>query len=253
MINLLADLQWNDFLDIFLVFLFVYYLIYFLKDTRAFNIFLGMIVIVIPSVLATVLELNTLKWIVKNILPIGIYGIVVIFQPELRKLFENIGRKTAFGRRILNIEELGKLVDDICHASRLLAKQGLGGLIVIQRETGLKEFIDSGIKLQGVFSKELAVTLFQKTSALHDGAMILNGNIIEAASCFLPLTENHIVDKKFGTRHRAAIGLSEISDACIIVISEERKVISFVRDGELREINEVLLKKILRQELLGEK
>ncbi|MCK9474627.1 MAG: diadenylate cyclase CdaA [Candidatus Muirbacterium halophilum] len=253
MINLLADLQWNDFLDIFIVFLFVYYLIYFLKDTRAFNIFLGMIVIVIPSVLATILELNTLKWIVKNILPIGIYGIVVIFQPELRKLFENIGRKTAFGRRILNIEELGKLVEDISHASRLLAKQGLGGLIVIQRETGLKEFIDSGIKLQSIFSKELVVTLFQKSSALHDGAMILNGNIIEAASCFLPLTDTNILDKKFGTRHRAAIGLSEISDAFVIVISEERKVISIVKDGVLREVNEILLKKILREELLGEK
>ncbi|PLX18131.1 MAG: TIGR00159 family protein [Candidatus Muiribacterium halophilum] len=253
MIRLLTDLQWNDFLDILLVGAAVYYFLLFIKDTRAFQIFLGMLVIVIPSIMANILELNTLQWIVSNIIPIGILAFVVIFQPELRKVFERIGRRTAFGKKLLNIEEISKLIDQIVISSRLLAKQGLGALIVLQRDTGLKEFIDSGIKVQATYSKELALTIFQKSSALHDGAIILNGNIVEAASCFLPLTENHFIDKKYGTRHRAAIGITEQSDAIVIVVSEERKVISVVKEGEINEVSEKILKKILKEDLMGEK
>ena len=162
MIRLLTDLQWNDFLDILLVGAAVYYFLLFIKDTRAFQIFLGMLVIVIPSIMANILELNTLQWIVSNIIPIGILAFVVIFQPELRKVFERIGRRTAFGKKLLNIEEISKLIDQIVISSRLLAKQGLGALIVLQRDTGLKEFIDLGIKIQATYSKELALTIFQK-------------------------------------------------------------------------------------------
>ncbi|MFA7576909.1 MAG: diadenylate cyclase CdaA [Candidatus Muiribacteriota bacterium] len=252
-IRLLTDLQWNDFIDIILVSTFIYWFLLFIKDTRAFQIFIGMLYIIIPSVLATIFELNTLKWIVYNIVPIGILGFIIIFQPELRKVFENIGRRTAFGKKILNIEEISKLIELIVSSSKLLSKQSLGGLIVIQKETGLKDFVDSGIKIQASYSKELVMTIFQKTSALHDGAIILNGNVIEAASCFLPLTENSQLDKKYGTRHRAAIGVTEISDACVIVISEERGTISFVKEGIIQEVNDMLLKRLLKEELLGEK
>ncbi|MGM0607771.1 MAG: diadenylate cyclase CdaA [Candidatus Muiribacteriota bacterium] len=251
-LDLLTDLQWNDFVDIFLVAFFVYYFLLFIKGTRAFQIFLGMLYIIIPSVLATILELNTLKWIVSNIIMIGILGFIIIFQPELRKVFENIGRRTAFGKKILNVEEKSKLIEMIVGSAKLLAKNKLGGLIVLQKETGLKEYIDSGVKIQAIFSKELVLTIFQKKSALHDGAVIVNGNIIEAASCFFPLVEDRRLDKKYGSRHRAAIGLTEISDACVITVSEERQTISFVKEGSLIEVNEMILKKLLKKELIGD-
>jgi diadenylate cyclase len=170
-----------------------------------------------------------------KILPMGFIALVVIFQPELRRALETIGRGSSITRKFFGFEDeaLHKIVNELKKASQAISRRKAGALIVLERETGLQEFIETGLKLNSEVLSELIVSIFIPTTPLHDGAVIIREDKIVSAACFLPLSESTTIAKELGTRHRAAIGISEVSDALVIVISEETGAISIVFNGRM--------------------
>ena len=181
---------------------------------------------------------------------VGLIAIPIIFQPELRKALEHLGRGKLFKRNLYEYEdeEFQKLLEELLKAIPVLVKKKIGALIVLERETGLKDIIETGIKIKGIVTAELLINIFMPRSPLHDGAVIIRGNTIAAAGCFLPLTENPNLSKELGTRHRAGLGITEVSDAVVIIISEETGVISLAHNGKL---TRYLDEKTLRSTLLN--
>ncbi len=231
---IVRDISIIDILDIVLVTYGIYRGLLFIEGTRAFNLLKGLGIIVILLAVTKDLDFNTVSWILANALPTGFLALVVIFQPELRRVLEDIGRGRFLGDQFVYEDSITELVEEICKTVETCSKKRIGALIVFEQEIGLKDFINNGVQLHSRISSELLNTIFLPFTPLHDGAVIIKGHYIEAASCFLPTTSNHNdVAKELGSRHRAAIGITEITDALVFVVSEETGAISKAKGGKL--------------------
>lgn len=243
-------LGWRDLIDIIVVTYIFYRLILIIKGTRAEQLVKGLIILLIAWAASGILGLKTINWLLQGLMTVGLIAIPIIFQPELRKALEQLGRGKLFQRPLYEYEDNDSLgvLDELFKAIPVLVKKRIGALIVLERETGLKDIMETGIIIEGIVTAELLINIFMPRSPLHDGAVIIRDNILAAAGCFLPLTENPNLSKELGARHRAAIGISEISDAVTIIVSEETGVISMAHNGRL---TRYLDEKTLRSTLLN--
>ena len=224
------EFTWQDVIDIAIVASLIYWIIILIKGTRAAQMFFGLVLIFIAYITASVLGLKTIYWILSNFLNSIILVIIVIFQADIRRALTTVGNPFLKGYNFGGREDI---FDEIVKASGYLANHKIGAIIALERETGLKNYMEFGIPLDAKISKELLISIFNPVSPLHDGAVIVQQGIIAAAGCFLPLSSNPQISKELGSRHRAALGLSEETDAVIIVISEERGTISIALNGNL--------------------
>lgn len=219
-----------DILDIALMSLILYRLLLIIKGTRAAQMLIGLGILLLASVASRYLELYTIDWLVQSFWAQIVIAIIVLFQPEIRRALAHMGEAQFL--TFTKAEEL-KSLEEIVRAAISLANRKIGALIVIERDTSLKDFIEVGTPLDAKVSKELLMSIFHPTSPIHDGAVIINGNRIAAAGCFLPITLSSELSKSLGTRHRAGIGLTEETDAIAIIVSEETGFISMASDGRL--------------------
>jgi len=240
--------RWQDILDILVVAFIVYKTFLLIKGTRAIQLIVGFIIVLFVFYLAKTLELFTLSWIFNSFVGSIILVIVVIFQSDIRRVLVALGRSPFF-KKITYVQET-LFYDELMNACTIMGKRGNGALIVVEREVGLEEFMEIGIRLDAEMNTELIVSIFQNVSPLHDGAMIIREGRIRAAGCVLPLTTDENLDKGLGTRHRAAIGITEVTDAFAIVVSEEHGTISYAYKGEFfTKVNADVLKKALKEVL----
>ena len=238
-------------LDIAIVAFVTYKLIMILRGTRAVQLIKGLAVLLVATIVSEVLGLRSINWILEKAQTIFFIAIPIVFQPELRRALEQLGRGKLFVRSsYLGQEEMERLVSEIVRAVKIMSKKKIGALIVLERETGLAEYVETGIKIDSLISGEVLINIFIPKTPLHDGAIIIRGERILAASCFLPLSENPNLSKELGTRHRAALGITEVSDALAITVSEETGIISMAEDGKItRKIDERSLKELLLRRL----
>lgn len=241
-----------NFLDIFLVWFVIYKLLIIIKGTKAIQLVKGIFIIVVVRIVSNLLGLDTLEWLMKQVMNWGVLAIIIIFQPELRRALEQLGRGKLFSRGVVQEEEEQEyLVEEIVKATAYMAKRRIGALISIEKETGLSDYIETGIPLRANISSELLINIFIPNTPLHDGAVILKDNQLAAAACYLPLSESPFISKELGTRHRAALGISEVTDCVTIIISEETGGVSITKNGELyRELNPDTFKEMLIKELV---
>ncbi len=242
-------------IDISVVAWVVYKIIILVKETRAWQLIKGILFILVATELSRLLGLSTIYFILSNLLSVMAIGAIVLFQPELRRALEQIGRSTF--RDIFNFDEenariqVTAIIEEIVKACTELSSNYTGALIVIERGTKIGEIINTGTKLESNVSSELLINLFVPDTPLHDGAVIIRDNRIKAAACFLPLTDNPNLSKELGTRHRAALGITEVSDSIAVVVSEESGKISFALNGGLtRNLTPDTLRKALNKNLL---
>lgn len=220
--------------DILLVWFVVYKLIMVIRGTKAVQLLKGIFVIIIVRVLSGFLGLHTLSWMMDEALRWGFLAFIIIFQPEFRRALEQLGRGRFFSRSNVHEEEEQKqLLDAVVKATDYMAKRRIGALISIEKETGLNDYIETGTSLNSEVSSELLINIFIPNTPLHDGAVIIQKNKIAAAACYLPLSESTFISKELGTRHRAALGISEVTDSITVIVSEETGNISLTRNGEL--------------------
>jgi len=227
-----AGFRWVDALDILLVAFIVYELLRFIRGTHAVQIALGGLVIAVLYWFSTIFNLQTVNWLLRTFLPFLMFGVIVIFQSEIRKALAHLGRAPFLGTAAKRQKE--EVVDEVVLAATTLSSQRTGAIMVLEREIGLRSYIETGIALDAVLTYDLLVNVFHPATPLHDGAVIVQGNRVAAAACFLPLTVNPELSRTLGSRHRAAIGLSEDTDAVAVVVSEETGAISLVEDGQIR-------------------
>ena len=221
-------------IDILLVWFVVYKLITIIKGTKAVQLLKGIFFIIIAYLITQALDLQTLGWIMQQVLNWGFLAIIIIFQPEMRRALEQLGRGKLFSSSQLNEEsERGRLIEAMSKSVSYMAKRRIGALISIERETGLSEYIETGIPMNSDITSELLINLFIPNTPLHDGAVIVQKNRIAAAACYLPLSESPFISKELGTRHRAALGISEVTDAITVIVSEETGAISLTANGDL--------------------
>jgi diadenylate cyclase len=232
MLELLTSrLTWNAVFDIFIVAFLIYQILVFIKGTRAVQMAVGLGLIIGFFYIARWVQLETVTWLMTNVIPYFVFAIIVIFQHEIRRALARFGQAPLFaGFSTINRNEF---YDEIILAVTTLATNQTGALIVIERDIGLKTYIESGIALDAALSYDLLVTIFNPSVPLHDGAVIVQNGRVAAAACFLPLTVKPRLSKELGTRHRAAIGVTEETDAVAIIVSEETAAISFAHDGEM--------------------
>src|SRR5438046_3394969 len=224
-------LTWTAVLDIVVVAVIIYQLLVFIKGTRAVQMALGLALIVVFFYFSRWIALETVSWMLTNILPYFVFAIIVIFQHEIRRALVRFGQAPLFGG--FSTINRNEFYDEIVLAVRTLTTNQTGALIVIERDIGLKTYIESGIALDATLSYDLLVSIFNPSVPLHDGAVIIQNRRIAAGACFLPLTVKPRLSKELGTRHRAAIGVTEETDAVAIIVSEETGSISFAHDGEI--------------------
>lgn len=223
-----------DVIDTALVAYFLYRIYLMLKHTRAAALVKGLIVLVFLMVLSRWLNLHVINWILEKLMTVVMIALPVVFQPELRRALEQIGRGRLFHKTTeLDEQELEEVIGAVTSAAVVMSQRKVGALIVFERETGLEERIETGVQIDGLVSDSLLLNIFEKDTPLHDGAVIIRGKRIVAASCLLPLTDARNLSQELGTRHRAALGISEQSDAIVLVVSEETGTISVAKNGEL--------------------
>lgn len=239
-------LRWiMGFVDISLVAILLYYVLLWLRGTRAINLLRGIIIIIFIYAIAKVLGLSTINWLFDKFSAAILVVLIIVFQPEFRRALEQLGRGRLFTRIGFAPQPSSWYIRAIVRGIEQLAEDKIGALLVIERNTGLTEYLESGTRLEALLSTELLVSIFNKHSTLHDGAVIIQADRVLAAGCLLPLSESKLLDKRLGTRHRAAVGLSELTDAIIIVISETSGTISIAENGYLT--------RFLTREMLEEK
>jgi diadenylate cyclase len=232
------NLRWQDLLDILLVSFILYRLFLLIKGTRAVQLLRGMLMLLVAYLLSRALGLNTITWLVQSAATMILVAIPVVFQPELRRALSLLGQGELFRSELFNSKapDPAKVIDEIILAVRQLSSRKIGALIILERQTGLQEFIETGTPLQALVSSDLLTSIFHTQSPLHDGAVIIRGERIAAAGSLLPLSESFRRTHKrpIGTRHRAALGLTETTDAVAVVVSEETGVISVAHMGQLQ-------------------
>lgn len=221
-----------DILDIIIVAFLFYRLFLLFRGSRATQMFIGLFLLIILSFLAQWLNLNALNWILSSLKTVWVIAFVILFQPELRKALTQLGQNRVIGM-FLKVEESGT-ISEIVRACHQLTQKGLGAIIVIEQDVGLRNYIETGTSLDAKVTSDLLVTVFTPPSPLHDGAVIIEKNRVLAAGCILPLSQNPRLGRALGTRHRAGLGLSEETDAITIIVSEETSMISLARAGKLK-------------------
>jgi len=241
--DVIQFLRWQDIVDVLLVSFIIYRTILLIRGTRAVQMLIGIAVLIVIYFGARELELLTLYWLLRTLLSSIFLIIIIVFQGDIRRALTQVG-KTPFYKTY--DDALQNTIQVVVASARYLSRRRIGGLIVIERETGLRDYIESGHKVDAKLTTELLVSLFLPSSPLHDGGVIIHNNRIQTAGCLLPLTKNPYINKRYGTRHRAAIGLSEETDAVIVVISEETQEISLIQHGSITTISDetVLLNKL---------
>ncbi len=237
-------------LDLILVALILYWIYLIFRETRGIRIIYGIIILLILTAIGKYLDLSTLNFLLKYLSTMILVAIPIVLQPELRSALERLGRTNIVADvSKLKRREMGDLIETITETVEILSKNKVGALIVFERHTGLREYIDNGTLINGLASTELLLTLFTPQTALHDGAVIINGNQIVAAGCTLPLHDSKMT-LQLGTRHRAGLGLTAVSDAIIVIVSEETGNISIASDGKLEQKLEIaVFKEHLAKEL----
>lgn len=232
--ELLKAISFTDIIDILIVSYVIYKLIMLVRGTRAAQLLKGIVVVVVTWALSIWFDLYTLQWMMNQMFTFGVLAVIIIFQPELRRALEQLGRGKLFRTGTLEEDkERNEQIGEIIKAVNFCAKRRIGALIVFERETGLNDQLDSGVMLNSKISSELLINLFTPNAPLHDGAVIVRQGEIVAAGCYLPLSENPFISKELGTRHRAAIGISEVSDAIAVIVSEETGHISLAMNGQV--------------------
>jgi len=220
-----------DILDILLTTYVLYKLYVIMHRTRAVQMFIGLVLILVVSVLVQGLDMKGMSWIFKKLNTVFLVAFVILFHPEIRRLLTLMGQSRII--RFFVKEQHSEVIDEVVRGAVELARRGYGGLIVFARDTGLRTITETGIRIQSMVTSSLIVSIFNPRSPLHDGAIIIRDDTIEAAKCILPLSKNPRFENRLGTRHRAAVGISEETDALIIVVSEESGTISLAENGEL--------------------
>jgi diadenylate cyclase len=242
--------DWRNILDIAIVSVLVYQLIKALAHTRANTVLKGVFIIILITGLAELLQLNALSWLLLQMLNIGALLLVILFQPEIRRGLDQLGRsrwRLLFGST-KDVKASEKVVQEMTSALISLSKRRVGALVVIERGTGLNDVVESGTVLDAEISQPLLENIFEPNTPLHDGAMVISGLRIEAAACILQLSDDNSISRELGTRHRAAIGISESTDAVALIVSEETGIISYAKGGRLtRHLDAKSLSAVLRE------
>ena len=242
----------NDIVDILIVSVMIYLIVKWIKTTRAWVLLKGIIILLCIAFAAYLLQLHTVSWILSNTMGVGITAILIVFQPELRSALEQLGRKNwvtdifSTDSRQEELEYTARTLQEISRAAIEMGKVKTGALIVLQREVALGEYERTGIPIDAKVSSQLLINIFEHNTPLHDGAVIVRGNRIVAATCYLPLSDNMELSKQLGTRHRAGVGISEVTDSVTIIVSEETGQVSVAQGGKLtRSVNSAKLREIL--------
>ena len=248
--DLLTLRNFFNLIDICLVWFVIYELMMLLKGTKAVQLFKGVLVIIVIKLISWYVGLQTLSWIMDQVINWGIIAIIIIFQPEIRRGLEHLGRGSVFTyNKTGNQEE--KMVEALDQAIQYMSKRRIGALITIQQNTGLEDYIETGISLDADVTGALLINIFIPNTPLHDGAVIIKDNKIAVAAAYLPLSESNLIPKELGTRHRAAVGISEVTDALTIVVSEETGGVTVTKNNELiRDLTQQDYLKLLRNELV---
>ena len=227
-----------DIVEILIISFLFYYVLLWIKNTRAWNLFKGIMIILIFILIALIFHMNTILWLAENLLSVGLLALVIIFQPELRKALENLGGKNLFGRwfnfgKTENDRFSDRTIEELIKASYAMGKVRTGALIVVEDEIVLTEYERTGIDVDGILTSQLLIHIFETDTPLHDGAVIVRGDRVVSATCYLPLSDSLSLSKDLGTRHRAAVGISEVSDSLTIVVSEETGKVSVAIRGQI--------------------
>ena len=245
-LELFKNFRWLDGVDILCVAFLVYRVILLIKGTRAVQMLVGLFIIGFVYIGSRLLGLFTLQWILDGFLSSLVLVVVILFQNDIRRALINVGKKTFFSDSFSREE--GEIIDELVRACVTLASRKIGALIVIERETGLRDILEIGVEIDAKVVAELIISIFLPYSPIHDGALILQQGRLKRAGCFLPLSQNPDINKSLGTRHRAAIGLTELVDAVVVVVSEETGKISVVVGGKItRDMSSSTLPRILKR------
>lgn len=249
----LTRLKAGDILEILIITMIIYYFLRWIKTTNAWAVLKGLLILFLCWVIAYVFKLHAIQWIFVNAVGVGITAIVIIFQPELRKVLEQLGQKEIVPS-IFGSGEMDKMtfseedIEELVQGVYAMAREKTGALIVIERQIDMQKIVETGILLDADISAGLLISIFEKNKPLHDGAIIIRGRKIVAATCYLPLSDNMQLSKEIGTRHRAAVGISEVTDSFTIVVSEETGKVSIAKNGEIiRGLNGDQLREELRK------
>lgn len=227
-----------DVIEVLIISFLFYHILLWIKSTRAWNLFKGIMVIFVFVLVAAIFQMNTILWLAENTLSVGLIALVIIFQPELRRALENLGGKNVMGR-FFNIGKTednkfsDKTIDELVKACFAMGKVKTGALIVVEDEILLGEYVRTGIDVDALVTSQLLINIFEKNTPLHDGAVIVRGDRIISATCYLPLSDSLTLSKDLGTRHRAAVGISEVSDSLTIIVSEETGKVSLALRGQI--------------------
>ncbi len=240
--------------DILIVAYVVYRILRWISGTRAEQLLKGLVLLLVFSVLASALELDMVNWLMEKLWIVFAITLPIVFQPELRRLLEQLGRGKFFSLSTsqIEMEEYEAIINEIGEASAILSRNRVGALLILTRETGIAEYLESGVDLDALVSAGLLINIFVPNTPLHDGACIISNGRIKKAACFLPLSDNPHLDKELGTRHRAALGITELSDAIAVIVSEETGIISLAQEGKIqRHLDPLSLREILGREFLA--
>ncbi len=233
---------WRPILEIVFIWLLIYSLIRFFQGTRALQVLMGLVILAIIFNIAKVLELNTINWVLTKLFAVGVVAFLIIFQPELRRGLARIGQNTIFGPFL----KKGGTIDEVVQACEHLSRSKVGALIAIEREIGLNNYIESGLVLDARVSAELLITLFSPNTPTHDGGVIIQGQRVASSGSLFPLSQNPQLSRALGTRHRAAVGITEENDAVTVVVSEETGSVSVSVYGKLtRDLDSEALRRVL--------
>ncbi|MCI8270036.1 MAG: TIGR00159 family protein [Lachnospiraceae bacterium] len=252
--SFLPRITLSNIFEIIIIAFLVYEILFWIMNTRAWTLLKGLLVIGLFAAMAAILKLNTILWLLEKTTTIAVTALVIIFQPELRKALEQLGSQNLLSG-ILDFDDgkeatafTARTANEIVKAVFEMAKVKTGALIVLERNMPLKETERTGIEINGLVSSQLLINIFEHNTPLHDGAVVIRGNRVTAATCYLPLSDNMMISKDLGTRHRAAVGISEVTDSLTIVVSEETGRVSLVEGGMLRRISDAeTLRKSLEQ------
>ena len=244
-------MQLTDIVDILIVSYIFYNLYLLIKETRAEQLMKGILVLLAITRIAEVLELQLLSWLLTHTIQAGMFALLIVFQPELRRILEYLGQTKFLSTSITNsYTNNDNFILELVEGMMSLSRQKIGALIILERKTGINEIIQTGTKIDGELTRQLLINIFIPNTPLHDGAVVVRKNKIAAAGCFLPLTENKFLNQELGTRHRAALGISERSDCISLVVSEETGHISIAQNGKLyKDLKEDTLKSLLKKGL----
>ena len=242
--SFLPRITLSNIFEIIIIAFLVYEILYWIMNTRAWTLLKGLLVIGLFAAMAAILRLTTILWLLEKTTTIAVTALVIIFQPELRKALEQLGSRNLFSG-IFDFDDgkeetafTARTANEIVKAVFEMAKVKTGALIVLERNMPLKETERTGIEINGLVSSQLLINIFEHNTPLHDGAVVIRGNRVTAATCYLPLSDNMMISKDLGTRHRAAVGISEVTDSLTIVVSEETGRVSLVEGGMLRRISD---------------